>query len=102
MQAYDERIEASKRFVYRNWYASDREWRRTPIAGHWATIKPLGGKTFEIIVERDDELHCRTLLRRKRRCETLLEAKEFAWRCLEPRLESALNRPRPLRWLRRN
>lgn len=88
MFAYDERVEASRKFVDRRWIAVDGEWRRAPIAGLWATVVPLGRQVFEIVVERDDELHCKTLVRRKRRCRSLREAKEYAWLCLEPLLQS--------------
>jgi hypothetical protein len=89
MFAYDERVEASKKFVHQRWIAVDGEWRRAPIAGLWATVVPLGRQVFEILIEKDDELHCRTVVRRKRRCQSLLEAKEYAWECFEPHLEAA-------------
>ena len=97
MLAYDERVDLSKKFVNRKWYRADGEWHRSPIAGHWATIRPLGKQKFEIVVERDDELHSRTLIRRKCKCENLLEAKEMAWQCLEPKLQEATERPKPAR-----
>ena len=90
MLEYDEKIEASKRFVNRRWYAADREWHRAPVKGHWTTIVPLGDHRFEILVERDDEVRNRVIVRRKLRCSSLTEAKEFAWTCLEPRLDSFL------------
>ena len=89
MLAYDERVEASKKFVHRRWYAADGEWRRAPMAGLWAAIVPAGRHVFEIVIERDDEFRCKTLVRRKRRCTSLLEAKEYAWVYLEPHLEAA-------------
>jgi hypothetical protein len=102
MLAYDERVDWSKRFVNRRWYVADGEWRRAPIAGHWATIKPLGRRTFEIVVERDDELHCRTVVRRRCRCESLMDAKELAWECLEPRLQAVTERPKLAKRFSRN
>lgn len=102
MLAYDEKVDWSKRFVNRKWYRADGEWHRAPIAGHWATIRPLGRRTFEIVVEVDDELHCRTVVRKRCKCESLTEAKELAWECLEPRLQEATERSKPARRFWRN
>jgi len=87
---YDDRVDATKRFVHHGWYATDGEYRRAPMSGLWATIVPLGRHVFDILIERDDEYRCKTLVHRKRRCSSLTEAKEYAWDCFEPHLEAAI------------
>ena len=86
MQDYDLRVDAENCFLENGWTAIDGEWRRRPIRGIWTTISPIGRHLFEILVERDDELHNKTLVRRVRRCHNLLEAKVMAWNYVEPHL----------------
>ena len=86
MHEYDVRVDAAKKFLERGWILVDGEYRRRPMAGIWTTIAPLGHHFFEIVVERDDEFQNKTLVRRKRRCRNLLDAKATAWDYVEPRL----------------
>src|SRR5262245_40131955 len=86
---YDERVDACERFVHHGWYASDGEFRRAPMSGLWATIVPLGRHVYDILIERDDEFRCKRVVHRKRRCESLQEAKEYSWDCFESHLEAA-------------
>jgi hypothetical protein len=86
MQDYDFRVDAENNFLENGWFAIDGEWRRRPICGLWTTISPIGRHLFEILVERDDEYENKTLIRRVRRCQSLLEAKVFAWNYVEPHL----------------